>query len=105
MKPYIYLIFDKIKNKPYYVGKHNGNNKNYITGSKILRRYITIFGIDNYLIRFDKQILEYCSLDVLNKLDKRIDDIVHLFQVGQVTPETAKKVRNKVPLLAKKRIN
>jgi hypothetical protein len=70
MKPYIYLIFDKIKNKPYYIGKHSGNNKNYITGSKILRRYIKIFGIDSYLIRFDKQILEYCSLDVLDKLEE-----------------------------------
>jgi len=70
--PYIYLILDKVKNKrPYYVGKHNGDNKNYITGSKILRRYIKMFGIDAFFIRFEKIIIEYCNIDNLNLLEEK----------------------------------
>jgi hypothetical protein len=70
MKPYIYLIFDKIKSKPYYVGKHIGINKNYITGGKILKRYINIFGLDTFFNRFDRIILEHCELDVLEKKEE-----------------------------------
>lgn len=65
-EPYIYLISDKIKNKPYYVGKHNGNDKNYITGSKILRRYISIYGLENFFNRFDRSIIEYTNNELLN---------------------------------------
>lgn len=65
-KPYIYLITDKIKNKPYYVGKHNGEIKNYITGSKILRRYISIFNLESFLNRFDRTVIEYTTNELLN---------------------------------------
>lgn len=64
--PHIYLIFDTIRNQPYYVGQHNGHNKKYITGSKILRRYIKMFGIDSFLKRFDKIILEETTKDSLD---------------------------------------
>jgi hypothetical protein len=71
MKPHIYLIFDIKKNKPYYVGKHNGTNKQYLTGSKILKRYISLFGIDAFLLRFDKIILEETQQDNLNSLEEK----------------------------------
>jgi hypothetical protein len=70
MKPYIYLIYDLIKNKPYYVGKHNGYNKRYITGGKILNRYISLYGIDNFFIRFDKRIIEYTTPNDLDSLEE-----------------------------------
>jgi hypothetical protein len=70
MKPYIYLIFDKKKSKPYYVGKHNGANKNYLTGSKILNRYIRLFGLDAFFLRFEKQVLTSCLREELNSLEE-----------------------------------
>lgn len=71
MKPHIYLIFDIKRQKPYYVGKHNGTNQKYLTGSKILRRYIQFFGIENFLRRFDKIILEETTLDNLDSLEEQ----------------------------------
>lgn len=71
MKPYIYLIFDIKKNKPYYVGKHNGTNKHYLTGSKILKRYISLFGLDAFLLRFNKIILEETQHDCLDFLEEK----------------------------------
>lgn len=71
MKPYIYLIFDKVKSRPYYVGKHKGNNKNYITGSKILRRYIRWFGLGAFFTRFERKILEYCTIEELDTLEEK----------------------------------
>jgi hypothetical protein len=70
MKPYIYLFFDLVKNKPYYVGKHNGTNKSYVTGSKILRRYIGLFGKEVFKQRFEKQILEYTFLGNLDSREE-----------------------------------
>mgnify|MGYP006921290116 CR=1 FL=1 len=70
MKPYVYLIFDLKKNRPYYVGKHNGTNRNYLTGSKILRKYIGLFGINAFLERFDKVLLEETTLDKLDKVEE-----------------------------------
>jgi hypothetical protein len=69
MKAYIYIIFDLIKNKKYYVGKHKGNNKNYITGSTILRRYISLFGMNAFLSRFKKSIICYCNIEDLDDLE------------------------------------
>ena len=52
MGPYIYFYFDKKRQKVIYVGKSNGRDKTYRTGSKVLKRYIRIYGYEN----FDKEI-------------------------------------------------
>ena len=70
LKPYVYLIHDKLKNRPYYVGKHNGSNRKYITGSKILLRYIKIFGFESFFNRFEKIIIEYTTQNNLNNLEE-----------------------------------
>ena len=64
--PYIYGYFDKKNNKFIYIGKTNGMDKTYKTGSKILKRYISIFGFTKFDERFDRRIIEKCSLDNLN---------------------------------------
>lgn len=66
MNSHIYSYTDKKKNKIIYVGKTNGRNKTYKTGSKILKRYISIFGYDVFDSRFDRNIIEECSIDKLN---------------------------------------
>lgn len=71
MKPYVYLIFDKVRSRPYYVGKHNGSNNNYITGSKILNKYIQRFGLSVFFARFDKKVIEYCFIENLNNLEEK----------------------------------
>jgi hypothetical protein len=68
MNPYIYSYFDKKKQQIIYIGKTNGRDKSYRTGSKILKRYIDIFGYDIFDSRFDRNIIESCALD---KLDER----------------------------------
>lgn len=69
-RPHIYLISDLKTNKPYYVGKHNGLNKHYITGSKILRRYISLYGLNSFSLRFKKEILEETKLENLDILEE-----------------------------------
>jgi len=66
INPYIYCFFDKIKNKIIYVGKTNGRDKTYRTGSKILKRFISLFGYDHFDNRFDRRIIEYCTLEELD---------------------------------------
>lgn len=66
MKPYIYYYKDKTKNKIIYIGKSNGQDKTYRTGSKILKRYISIYGYESFDVRFDKNVIEYC---LENELD------------------------------------
>lgn len=56
---HIYLIFDKVRNRPYYVGKWGGvKNNSYITGSTYLQRYIQMFGKDQFWKRFVKKKIE-----------------------------------------------
>lgn len=66
MNPHIYCFFDKTKKVIIYVGKTNGRDKNYRTGSKILQRYISIYGYQSFDSRFDRQILECCDITLLN---------------------------------------
>lgn len=67
---HIYLISDKVRNKPYYVGKWGGlKNEVYITGSTYLKRYIQMFGKDRFWERFEKKRLENVSL--LEDLNER----------------------------------
>jgi hypothetical protein len=70
MKPYIYSYFDKKKQKICYVGKTNGNEKTYRTGSKILKRYISLYGYDIFDNRFDRNIIECCSIEQLDEKEE-----------------------------------
>lgn len=65
-KPYIYLIKDK-KEKIIYVGQHNGKNKYYFSGSKILKNYQKKYGTQFIRDNFIKEIIEYCDLNILNE--------------------------------------
>ena len=69
-RPHVYLIFDKIKERPYYVGKHNGTIGTYITGSTYLLRYIRMFGLDAFWSRFDRIILEYNANALLDQREE-----------------------------------
>jgi hypothetical protein len=69
-KPHIYLITDLKNNKPYYIGKHNGLNKHYITGSKILNRFISLYGLNAFYLRFKKNILKETTLETLDSLEE-----------------------------------
>lgn len=69
-EPYIYKIIDLKKGNVCYVGKHNGTLKNYITSSKKLLRYISIWGLSNFTLRFKREIVEYCSLEELNEKEE-----------------------------------
>ncbi len=66
MNPYIYQYFDKQKNKTIYIGKTNGRDKSYRTGSKILKRYISIYGYDIFDNRFDRRVIEHCNTEDLD---------------------------------------
>lgn len=70
IQPYIYCYFDKIKNKIIYVGQTNGRNKNYRTGSKILKRYISIYGLETFDNRFDRNLIEYCLKEELDNREE-----------------------------------
>jgi hypothetical protein len=70
MKPYIYKIFDLKKNRVCYVGKHNGSIKNYITSSTILLRYIKLFGLNTFMSRFKRDIIEFCTLEDYNEREE-----------------------------------
>lgn len=70
MKAYIYYYFDKVKNKIIYVGKTNGNCKYYKTGSKILKRYISIYGFTNFDNRFDRNIIKHYPVENLNEMEE-----------------------------------
>lgn len=69
---HIYLIFDKYRNRPYYVGKWGGMvNNSYITGSTFLRRYIQIFGKDQFWDRFEKiRVENVLMLESLNRREE-----------------------------------
>jgi hypothetical protein len=67
---HIYLIFDKVRNRPYYVGKWGGmKNMEYVTGSTYLRRYIQMFGKEQFWSRFEKKRVEQVSF--LGDLNER----------------------------------
>lgn len=66
INPHIYCYYDKLKEKIIYIGKTNGRDKTYRTGSKILKRYILIYGYDTFDNRFDRNVIEYCSLNELD---------------------------------------
>ncbi len=68
MNSHIYSYFDKKKQQIIYIGKTNGRDKSYRTGSKILKRYIKMFGYDIFDSRFDRNIIEFCEIF---KLDER----------------------------------
>ena len=70
MESYIYSYFDKKKQKICYVGKTNGNEKTYRTGSKILKRYISLYGYDVFDNRFDRNVIEYYSIEQLDKREE-----------------------------------
>jgi hypothetical protein len=77
IQPYIYYYFDKIRDNIIYVGKTNGRNRHYKTGSKILKRYISIYGFENFDNRFDRNIIEHCSI---NDLNNREEYFIKLYQ-------------------------
>jgi hypothetical protein len=81
---HVYLIFDKRKNRPYYVGKWGGSKTTgYITGSTYLRRYIRMFGKDKFWARFEKVILEKIKyLDALNEREEYWIRKYNTFKVG-----------------------
>jgi hypothetical protein len=70
VKPHIYLIFDKVKNQPYYIGKQTNQEASYITGSTYLKRYIQMYGRDKFWARFDRIILEYSTKESINILEE-----------------------------------
>lgn len=70
IQPHIYLIFDKLKMEPYYVGKQSNQQNTYITGSTYLNRYIRMFGKEAFWNRFIRLILEYPSIDVVNEREE-----------------------------------
>lgn len=82
MEPYIYRIIDLKKDKVCYVGKHNGTLKNYLTSSKKLLRYIAIWGLSSFTFRFKREIVEYCSLEELNKREEYYVSLYGTFKDG-----------------------
>jgi hypothetical protein len=70
MKAHIYSLFDNKNQKVCYVGQTNGNEPTYRTGSKILRRYISIFGCKAFDNRFCKNIIEYCTIQYLDEKEE-----------------------------------
>ena len=68
--PYIYSYYDKNMSKIIYIGKTNGRDKSYRTGSKVLKRYISMFGYDTFDNRFDRNVLEHCSKENISKREE-----------------------------------
>jgi hypothetical protein len=70
IQPYIYCYYDKLRKRVIYVGKTNGRRESYKTGSKILKRFIKIFGFTNFDNRFDRRVIEECGNDILNEREE-----------------------------------
>ena len=72
MKPYIYLFRDLRNGSPVYVGQHNGSNKNYFTGSRILNQHFTLWGEKKFNKRYSKEVIweKDCTANELD--DKEI---------------------------------
>lgn len=103
---HVYLIWDKYKDRPYYVGKWGGvQNTFYITGSSYLKRYIQIFGKDQFWNRFEKRRLESVMfLEDLNKTEEYYIEKYQTFRNGGNrtkggTYDWKYRTPNKVPVL------
>ena len=65
MKPYIYIIENKINGKK-YLGQHQGTDPEYMGSGKLLKRAQEKYGIEN----FSKTIIEYCDKSMLSEREK-----------------------------------